>query len=244
MYTPRARRIGRRETEELVSGGRARSDRTELLRLLELASAPPQRAELFGREQALAAFLRAQREPLPVQSRAPAVIRAISRALAVKAAAALTVFLVGGVALAASTGSLPAEVQHDAHNLLSPLGVKVPDATLTPTRDPGTHRRSLWPTLSPTPSPSPSQANAVGLCQAWQVAKKARQSPSPAIQVALVDLAGGADKISTYCTKVLAPLASPSSARPSHSASPSPSATKHTSSTRPPVTPSPSPTKR
>jgi hypothetical protein len=243
MYTPRARRIGRRETEELISGGPARADRTELLRLLELASAPPQRAELFGREQALAAFLRAQREPLPTRRRAPRVLRvlrAISRAIVVKVAA-LTVFLLGGVALAAGIGSLPDEVQHNAHNLLSPLGVRVPDGRAMPTRAPATHRatRSAWPTLSPTPSAS--SMNVVSLCLAWQAAKRARQSPNPAIQVVLVELAGGADRISAYCTRILGPSASPS-VSPSRTASPSQSPTRHVTSTRP--SPSPSPTRR
>jgi hypothetical protein len=159
MATTRARRIGRREAEELLSGARTSADRKALIRLLHLASAPAQPDELFGIQPALQAFTQAQRDARYATTprharRRRSGLSVLSRALVIKTSAGLAVLLLGGTAVAATTGNLPPDVQHSAHNLLSPLGVVVPDS-----KAPHTARgRPRW--IRPSPSPSTAGSSA------------------------------------------------------------------------------------
>src|SRR5690242_4198546 len=122
MATTRARRIGRREAEELLSGTRAAADRDALVRLLDLAAAPPRPAELAGREATVEALVQTYRDAArAARVRRRSRLSLLSRAIVVKAFAGLIVLLLGGVAVAATTGNLPPPVQQGAHDLLSPL---------------------------------------------------------------------------------------------------------------------------
>jgi len=198
----RNRRIGGREAEELLRGISTTGDREELLRLLALAAAPPQPDELVGHDAALAAF-RAAPEPVPARPRRHRW-RFASRALLVKLVAGAGVLLVGGAAVAAGTGSLPTGVQHGAHNLLSPLGVQVPDAT-----GPGTASGSVHSLRTPAPSPpppTPSTSTPAGLCQAWRAAKgKPGKGMEPSQRQALIQAAGGMDRVPAFCAQILGP---------------------------------------
>jgi hypothetical protein len=241
MSTTRVRRIGRREAEELLSGAPAAADRDALVRLLDLAAAPAQPAELVGREAAVRAISRAYRDAVrDAQTRRRHRHRRrslLSRALAAKAFAGLTVLTLGGVAVAATTGSLPSPVQHGAHDLLSPLGVTVPDSRAT---RPAEGREGPHPSATPSPSPTTGTGPPVdpamqGLCQVWQAQQKGHTGKSmeaTAFQT-LVTAAGGAGKVPAFCAAVLAQPHS--GAPPSAKGRPAkPSATPHKASASPP----------
>jgi hypothetical protein len=210
------RRIGREEAEQLLQGITTSADRGDLLRLLSLASAPARPEELTGREPALAAFRKA-----PVSVPAPArrrVWTVVSRALVVKLLAGFGVLVLGGAAVAASTGNLPAQVQHGAHDLLSPLGVPVPDASVS--HNPRPHG------ATPAPATSTGATTSANLCQAWHAEKKDNQGRKmdPAARQALTQAAGGPDKIPDYCAKVLGPGATDPSPAPAPSPTTTPKA--------------------
>jgi hypothetical protein len=222
MSTSRTRRIGRREAEKLLSGAPIVSaDRETLIRLLNLAGAPPRPEEQVGREFAMQAFIRARREEgaHPAETRRGNPLSLITRALVVKALAGVTVLLLGGVALAAGTGNLPAPVQRGAHDLLSPLGVAVPDGK-SPSPS-GRHNRTPAPGLAPAPDPDgnpsamPVPPRIQQLCQEWQASLRAGvgKSMDPGSLRKLAEAAGGPEKITSYCAAV---LAQPSPSDPGH----------------------------
>jgi hypothetical protein len=213
MRTARARRINRHEAEQLLTGGPAAPDREELSHLLDLACAPPRADELAGREAAVAAFVRARQElPAAPARRRSLVARRLSRALGIKVLVGFLVLFVGGTALAAGTGNLPNPVQHGAHQLLSPLGVPVPDdspagraggAPSGGTGQPGPG----GPAGAGSPgSRTPSTANPVmvGHCRTWQAAQKNHpKAIDAAAMQALTEAAGGVQNIPGYCTALL-----------------------------------------
>jgi len=227
MISLRARRIGRREADELLSGGSSRADRAGIVEVLELAAAPPHPEELAGRQAAVAAFARAWREGPAAPVRRGRLRAWLSRALAVKAITVLALLSLGGVAVAAGTGTLPAGVQHGAHDLLTPFGVPVPDASSahgTPTR-PATPHRSASPAPAPG-SPAASADPAVhGLCEAWQAGQTNGQGKKvdAAVLTRLSAAAGGTEKIPAFCAAVLAPPPSPTTGPPAAPGGPPPS---------------------
>ena len=209
MGTSRTRRIGRREAEQLLSGAPIVSaDRETLIRLLNLAGAPPRPEEQVGQEVAVQAFIRARQERARrTGTRRVKPLALITRALVVKALTGAVVLLLGGVALAAGTGSLPPPVQQGAHDLLSPLGVAVPAGkTASPSGSSG-HSPSPTPTRDPTrsPGPLPTPPGIQGLCQAWQASLRAGvgKSVDPASVKKLAEAAGGPAKIASYCATIL-----------------------------------------
>jgi hypothetical protein len=204
-----ARRIRRQEAERLLSGVLTAADRHELLRLLRLAAAPTRPGELAGREVAVASMVSVyDRTP-----ERPSYLSVLSRAVAVKVAAAIAVLLLGGTAVAAGTGSLPPPVQH---GIFTVIGDPVPDAP-SPTPHgahwPPGHGTSPDPTATPdgrptTVAPPP---NAGGLCHAWEAQRD--RTPDPALVRELSPLAGGEQKIPAFCAAILTesnPRASPS----------------------------------
>jgi hypothetical protein len=222
MVSIRARRIGRREAEELLSGSAGHADRDALVHLLDLAAAPPQADELAGRRAAVADFVRAREEWMGTASRRgrQPLAPMITKALAVKLTAGFAVVFLGGAALAATTGSLPASLQHGAHTLFAPLGVPVPDATpgqsAHPTPDgghpstaPGT--RPGDPVLSADPAMQ-------SLCRSWEAGGKNGKGVDAGVLRKLSAAAGGTDRIPAFCTAVLA-------ATPSTAPAPEPSST-------------------
>jgi hypothetical protein len=223
MADTRTRRIRRQEAEELLSGSRTAADRDALVRLLDLAAAPAKPAELAGREVAVRALVQTYRDAArATRPRRRSPLSLLSKALAVKTIAGLAVLLLGGAAVAATTGSLPTPVQQGAHDLLSPLGVAVPagkaphpTGTSGGTVHPSPTPSPLTPRPGPDPDPSAGPAMA-GLCQAWQAQQKGgpgKPTDSPAFQ-ALVTAAGGPDKVAAYCAAVLGGAHQSASATP------------------------------
>jgi hypothetical protein len=232
MGTTRARRIGRREAEKLLSGAPVVSaDREALIRLLNLAAAAPHPAELVGREEAVRAFVRARQEQTEgVEARHRRLALLLTKALAVKLFAGVAVLLLGGVALAAGTGNLPAPVQHGAHDLLSPLGVAVPDGrTPSPTR--GNRQVGAPASGDPRVSTGPTPPDVEGLCQAWQASLRAGvgKSMDAASLRVLTAAAGGPEKIAAYCAAILG-QPPPSGPQPTRSKKPRPTPSEPTPS--------------
>lgn len=153
-------------------------------RLLAAAAAPGRVTEVTGKEDALRAF----RHALHAPGTRRRLTRAIGRIGAVKLVAlAVGAASVGGVALAATTGSLPAPAQDVAH-----------DAFGAPPAHTG-ERPSTAPTNQPNATPSPSLP---GLCVAYfaqPVQDRGKALQSPAFTV-LVTAAGGPEKVEDFCT--------------------------------------------
>ena len=224
MGTGKARRIGRQETERLLDGAATDADRAGLAELLDLAAGPALPTERAGRTEAVAAFTRAWRVPNPagVPVRRARVLSMLTRAALVKLAAVLAVVLVGGTAQAAGTGTLPAGVQHRAHDLLNPVGIPVPDASTHssgagpgPSGTPGSARPGL---IAPTDTGAP---DALGLCQAWFEQRDRTQGVDPGVLKRLGPLAGGSDHIPAYCAGILATAPTPAAQTPTADATPS-----------------------
>jgi hypothetical protein len=229
MVSARARRIGRREAEELLSGDPVSVDRAELLRLLELAAGPARQDELAGRRAAVAAFVRAGNYPAAGTSpawRRP--VRSLSRAVAVKIAAGLAVLSLAGVAAAASAGILPDGVQHGAHDVLAPFGLPIPDVTGGPSGSSGPASGTVPGPGSPTgvgADGSPSAEALHGMCEAWQTGQKNGhpKDVDAGVLRALAAAAGGTDNLPAFCAAVLAQPTSEASPTPdSPHGSPSP----------------------
>jgi hypothetical protein len=228
MRTARIRRIGRREADELLSASPVNPDRAALRHLLDQITGTPRPEELAGRQAAVAAFVRAVRDPVPAPGRVGRrSLALLSRAAVVKVVIGLAVLLCGSAALAAGTGNLPDGVQHGAHELFAPLGVPVPDGNDrhtggsvggggTPSTNPAA------PTGSGSPLTDPA---ALGLCRAWAVAGKDDHGKGldPAATQALARAAGGTDKIAGFCGKLLGgapgsapPAPGPAASPPAH----------------------------
>jgi hypothetical protein len=215
MRTARVRRISRREADELLSAGPVHPDRAALRHLLDQVAAPPRPEELAGRRAAVAAFVKAVRDPVPGPARpGRRRLALLSRAALVKLVIGVAVLLTGSAALAAGTGNLPAGVQHGAHELFAPLGVPVPDASGSHTPAPGPGGGSpstsaAVPTGAGT-GPAPASPVAVALCRAWDTGKnKHGKALDAASAEALAQAAGGTDKIEDYCAQVLGAAAGP-----------------------------------
>jgi hypothetical protein len=223
MRTPRNRRIGSREAEQLLAAAPGGSTHPELSRLLGAAAAPPRPDELAGLRTAVAAFEAAglDREPVGAVTSGR---RIFARSLTVKVAAGAAVALLGGTALAAGTGNLPSGAQRHAHDAFAVLGVPppaTPDPTsspaghVTPTGAPSTGNRpeTAQPGASRTtasqpgpPAPSLPAAAAFGLCRAWAARqKKPKGKPMNAGELRkLAAAAAGADHIAAFCAPLLA----------------------------------------
>jgi hypothetical protein len=226
MRTGRARRIGRQETEQLLTGAAVEADREGLAGLLALAAGPVRPDELAGRADAVRAFVRAPWQPAPTVAPAPRTraLSLLTRAAAVKLAAALGVLLVAGTAVAAGTGRLPAGAQHRAHDLLNPLGIPVPDARRAPgpaSGSPGNHAGTgTVPGGAASPSAGEDAAGVRGLCQAWSVQRDHPESAAPALVEHLGALAGGTGNIPAYCATVLGSTPTPAATPTPHPGAP------------------------
>jgi len=184
--------------------------------VLRAATAPPRPTELVGHDAARAAFTAARRVGPAPRRRHPARVAVL---------VAVGVLCLGGVA-AAATGTLPRPVQSAAHDAFGSVGVSVPapaPATRSTTPAPVRHvpvtttppPRVVHP-LPPHPTPTappprtpPTHTGstpAVLLCRA-AASGRLTSHGSVAEQRAdatLVQLAGGAANIPSYCRGVLA----------------------------------------
>ena len=199
MSDKRPRRIDRFTAEQLLSGNPAarRGAPEELVALLTDAVRPAAAEELAGEPAVLAAFRAAQVTPVHHPRRRHMIKTAMAKLLTVKAAAVVAATAAGGVALAAGTGTLPDSLGVGDH--------AKPSAHASPSEQP----RGKG-------SPSPSL---IGLCRAYQAG--AGDNPGKALENpafrALVDAAGDTDKVTSYCTTLLAKHGD-KAAKPSRSA--------------------------
>jgi hypothetical protein len=195
MSIHRTRQLDRYTAEALLSGvPAARRGAGRLGEHLAAAAAPGRPEELAGWPVVLAAFRAAHPQPVADQRRKPVIKTWLTKLLTVKAAAVLAVAATGGgVALAASSGTLP-----------NPLADKpaVTPSTGHDTDRPGTaasHPGGKGPSALPSPS-------LVGLCHAYEAgagADHGKALESPAF-TALITEAGGKDKVDGYCKTLLA----------------------------------------
>ncbi len=206
MSIHRPRRIDRDTAEALLRGvPAARRRGGPLGEHLAAAAAPADPHELAGRPVALAAFQAACLQPATRQRRTSMMKTWLAKLLTVKAAALLAVTAAGGVALAATTGTLP-----------NPL-------TDTPAATPSAAHATGRPTTTPShpgggPSALPS-ASLLGLCHAYTAgagAERGKALTDPAF-TALITAAGGAGKVDGFCKTLLA--SAPGNA-PSHPSGP------------------------
>ncbi|MGC5021048.1 hypothetical protein [Micromonospora sp. DT47] len=215
------------ETAERLLGGPVvdpQGGQEPLVALLAAVRAAPRPAELRGENAAMHAFRSARAgAPLPMPTRT-AQPGALARLAGLKVAlAALAVAATGGVALAAATGTLPAPPHRPAN------------PPVTPSAAPG---QSSSTTARPGPSGAPStvdpgrsapSASTVGLCRAYRADagdNPGRTLDNPAF-AALINSAGGRDKVSGYCERVVGeygtsgkpdtPATGRPAGRPSHS---------------------------
>lgn len=102
--------------------------------VIEAATRPPRASEQGDEELALAMFEREHAAQSSHVSPLVATRRRAARSKQKVAATALAagVLLIGGAAAAATTGGLPAQMQQATHDLLSHVGLGVPDGTPKP----------------------------------------------------------------------------------------------------------------
>ncbi len=240
LRPPYPRRLTAREAEQLLTGQPVAPDRRGLARLLSAAAAPARPGELAGERTAVEAFRRAYHGPVEPRRRFASALR---RTVLVKVSAGAAVLFLGGTALAAGTGELPAPAQQSAHDLLSPLGVPAPR------RAPGTsgvgRARDAGPaaatgSASPAgpdpgsgpgagqagdpaarPSPSPDLAQ---LCRGYLAALAHHESPDPAVRQQLATAAGDVHRIPEFCVRLLH-VNPPGDTGPDHHAPPRTAAT-------------------
>ncbi len=198
MRTPRPRRINRDTAEQLLSGapvGRRGGADPFAERLSELA-VPAFPGELAGEGAAVAAFQAAAHlDPVTRPRRSSMLKSTLAKILTLKAAAVLAVTAAGGVALAASTGTLPDLLDHSPSSSASAA-----HATGKPSAKPAD--KGTGPGGA-SGSPSP---NLDGLCHAYLAgagADHGKALEDPAFTV-LITTAGGKDKVDAYCSAVVA----------------------------------------
>jgi hypothetical protein len=173
--------------------------------VLVALQAPPDRREVAGWEAALTVYREVaghletpgrprSRRP---RSRRPRSIASLLSARVAAAAGAAAIAVLGGGAAAAYTGSLPAALQKFAHTAIA--APSVPKSQASPVPEGTGHR------------PSVSDGVTYGLCHTYQQAEEHGSASQRAVAFRrLVNAAGGASQVATYC----APIRPPGSATP------------------------------
>jgi hypothetical protein len=209
------RRIDRDTAELLLRGGLAGSSAglDPLAALLASAAAPARADELAGEQAAMVAFRIAHRAPLTQPRRRSMISTTVAKILTAKAAAVAAATVLSGVAVAAGTGHLPTQHQDGATARDTHASQAAEPAESThPTGKPSSAGSSG--DHSATPSPS-----MVGLCRAFTAG--AGSNPGKALEnpafTALITAAGGKDKVTTFCTAVLADAAHQAESSTTHS---------------------------
>jgi hypothetical protein len=213
------RRLDRATAERLLSGDPAAVSlgQESLANLLAAAAASGRHRELGGEQAAMAAFRVAHRVP-PTQQRSRSMMKtALAKILTAKAAAVVAATMIGGVAVAAGTGTLPTSHKHAA-----PSPSQSQAAETSETGPETSKAASAKATSHASAAPSPSM---VGLCTAYAnvVNSHGKALDNPAF-TALVTAAGGKDKVTSWCTTLLAqqkaqhqgPAGAPTEASTSH----------------------------
>lgn len=226
MRTSRKNRLGPDTAERLLTTGRDPAF-PQLSRLHAAASAPPRPHELVGLEAALAAFEEASlvRHPAPAKPR-----RRLSRPFAVSVAVATA--LVGGVAVAAETGSLPVG--------RAPRGDHATTAGASPDGTRATPGGSATPATPPSSGPagrtlSPTSPAVTALCLAWDRHRRNGGGPPENAEALrqLATAAGGEERIPAFCAPVLPATSATPTTHPG-TVPPTPSHPAGKSPTKPP----------
>ncbi len=122
----------------------------------------------------------------------------------------MTVLAMGGTAVAAQTGKLPAGAQQRAHDMLSSLGVPAPDDGPRPApTGPVRPSKSAQPSATPTPPTSATtDPVALTLCQQWDAASRKPHGKALTAEAkhALAEAAGGPSKVADFCVALLGNL--------------------------------------
>jgi len=181
-----------------------------LARLLAAATAPAAPEELAGEQRVLGEFTAVMRSHPPTLS--PRRTPVPSKLLTIKAAAAalVAVLSIGGVAAAAG-GLLPDQASPVAGQAVTTTGAdaaahglgKAAAANLGGSAQAGATEGQG---RASAVGPDATAAARAGLCRAWQAGQggdHGRRMDAVAFQ-ALVDAAGGADKVAAYCQDVTA----------------------------------------
>lgn len=210
MSSYRSRRLDRSTAERLLAGDQATTDTNAdtaiatLAVVLRAAAAPARPHEFAGEHTALAAYSEpADLGPVP-ETRRPSMLKsALAKVLTVKAAIVVAVVGASGVALAASTDSLPW-----AGTPADPPATSRAQAPATPPAATQTGQPSDAGKPSETGKPADAGAtpdpSMVGLCQAYeaQVGEDPGKALDSAAFQALIDKAGGRDEVPAYCDTV------------------------------------------
>lgn len=235
-------RIDPISAEHLIRGARSGSaeDLDPLAGLLAAAAAPAREEELAGEDTAVAAFRDARRALAPQPRR-----RFMLKSVLVKASLVAAVAAVGsgGVALAASAGHLPG-TNSSEHPATAQNSHRPADATASrhasrpAASNASTHGVTNSHAADPSATPSP---NLRGLCTAFQA--HAADNPGKALEnpayKALIERAGGKNKVASFCAKLLdTPAGKSSTHRSDASTHASTHAPSHAPSSRP-TTPRP-----
>jgi hypothetical protein len=222
--------------ERLLAGDLPRSQvppgYAQVAALLAATTAEPTPEELAGQAEVLAELRAVTRPRRAAAVRGRRAARPPRRRWAGLAAAALVGALVTGGVAAAATGNLPGPVQNVARSILG-AGGGGPAAPTEPGQQPAAAGASHTSTATPTgptdgsqggqpagtggPGPDPTAAgnpagpDTVRLCRAFLAGKGAEQGKNLDATVfqALVKLAGGAEKLPSYCEEILAGGAKP-----------------------------------
>lgn len=184
------------------------------------AAAPPRdhehvlHSEFRGEAEAVAAFRQARLSPA-VTSRRRSM--SVGKLFALKAAIAVVGLSGGGVALAAATGHLPAQL--GGHSAVAASAASSAGSSATsPAGAPSSASASAARTGNAHPSAIPSPG-LYGLCHAYDAgagSDPGKALSSPAF-TALVTAAGGKDKVTSYCSALLASSPSGHSGSNQHS---------------------------
>jgi hypothetical protein len=237
MRTRRTPRLGPDDVDRLVAGDPAGPDHLALAALLDAARSSPTPEELAGERAAVARFVAAYRDgPTTSLPKGRNRVRRPSpaRVAMMKVAASMAVLAVGGTAVAAEAGRLPAAAQRQAHDLFGRLGVPAPDTSDRPAASPAPSAAGApapWASASATASgaaPGAGEIRARALCQAWHAQRPPHNRAITAeARRELAALAGGKGRIAAFCasranTGTPQPSNSPSSPGPG---SPAPGST-------------------
>jgi len=194
--------------------------------LLAATAAEPTPEELAGQAEVLAELRAVTWKPRRAAAHTRRAARPPRRRWAGLAAAALVGALVTGGVAAAATGNLPGPVQNVARSILDTVGGVGPGTPTMPApastsraSTPGSVQagQSTRPTGATGPGPATTGAaaapnpNLEGLCQAYLASEGAEQGKkleATAFQD-LAKLAGGRDKIDSYCEKLVPGRAEP-----------------------------------
>jgi hypothetical protein len=192
MSPRRNRRIDRHTAEQLLRGEPVRGSEALRRLLTSAATATPPKGELPGEHAAMAAFRAAHLAPDPRRRRLPVLKSALAALLTAKILIPTAAAAVGGIAVAAATGTLPSPGNAPAEQ---------PMISQTHRSSPPPDPTSAAPdTKAATPAPS-----LAGLCRGYAAeagSEHGKALDSPAF-TDLVTTAGGKDKVSDYCATLL-----------------------------------------